>query len=216
MKMKTLAVWGMIGVALAADLENTKWKLVQAGPGATVGFKNGSYHLKVCNGISGGFRIDAGKLIGEPGISTMMACADDVMKLEKELTTLFASSQPFRVAGNQLTVGALKFERVAIASKEAVTRFIYVASETKDCTGVARMKCLQIRENKAEPWRLHYSGIVGFEPVPGIEYRLRIKEDKVARPPADGSNVVWYLDMVVEQTVVDRAAADAWHAAKKR
>ena len=77
------------------------------------------------------------------------------------------------------------------------------------------MKCLQIRESKDQPWTLSYTNIVGFEHVPGIEYRLRIKEDRVPHPAADAPSVIWYLDMVVEQTVVDRKAADEYEASKK-
>ncbi|RBH43745.1 hypothetical protein C3F00_038780, partial [Pseudomonas sp. MWU13-2860] len=44
----------------------------------------------------------------------------------------------------------------------------------------------------------------GFKPEPGIAYRLRLKEFKVANPPADASSIRWVLDMVVEQEVVSK------------
>ena len=53
-----------------------------------------------------------------------------------------------------------------------------------------------------EPWRLHDGEIVGFTPEPGVEYRLRILEDTVEHPPADGSSKRWFLDLVVNQRVV--------------
>ena len=77
------------------------------------------------------------------------------------------------------------------------------------------MKCLQVRESKDEPWMLNYTRVIGFEHVPGIEYRLRIKEDKVEHPVTDGPSVLWFLDAVIGQTVVDRAAAEAYEAGKK-
>ena len=49
----------------------------------------------------------------------------------------------------------------------------------------------------------YYGAIEGFEPEPGISYRLRIKEFEVANPPADGSSKRWVLDMIVESAVVD-------------
>ena len=64
------------------------------------------------------------------------------------------------------------------------------------------MTCLQVREQESDPWQLHYSGIADFEPQPGIEYRLRIIEEKVKNPPADGSSIRWTLDQVIEQRVV--------------
>ncbi len=66
------------------------------------------------------------------------------------------------------------------------------------------MTCLQIRDKPGERWQLHYGGIEGFRPQPGIEYRLRIIEEKIANPPADASSIRWTLDQVVEQRVVRR------------
>jgi hypothetical protein len=40
--------------------------------------------------------------------------------------------------------------------------------------------------------------------VPGTEYRLRIWEDDVPKPPADGSSKRWLLDLVVEQRVIEK------------
>lgn len=78
-------------------------------------------------------------------------------------------------------------------------KLIYVSAETKPCVGIALMTCLQVREKPSEPWSLHYTGIEGFEPKPGIEYRLRIIERQVENPPADGSSIRWSLDKIVKQ-----------------
>ena len=85
------------------------------------------------------------------------------------------------------------------------TKFVYVSAETKPCTGVAPMQCLQIREDKSAPWTLFYDQIEGFTPEPGIAYRLRIKEFDRPNPPADASSKRWVLDMIIEQTVVDKS-----------
>jgi len=84
----------------------------------------------------------------------------------------------------------------------APTRLIYVAAERKPCSGVARMMCLQVRDEPSQPWQLHYGEIEGFQPEPGVAYRLRIKEVKVPNPPADAPARRWVLDMVVEQQLV--------------
>jgi len=197
-----MKIWMALAAGAAAtaeDLDHTKWKLLHDGPAVTLRFDNGRYHLRICNSISGLYTVDGDRLTGKPGASTMMACPGPVMKTEEEISKAFAGTQTFKLEGSRLTVGALAFEREALPSKAAATKFVYVAPETKDCTGVAPMKCLQVRENKSMPWRLHDSGIVGFQHEPGVEYRLRIKEDKVENPPADGSSVVWYLDLIVEQ-----------------
>ena len=50
--------------------------------------------------------------------------------------------------------------------KDFISLQLYVAADTVPCTGVAPMECLQIRENKDDPWELHYDAIEGFEPEP--------------------------------------------------
>src|SRR5690606_32200210 len=138
---------------------------------------------------------------------TMMACPDEIMQFDKLMTDALTQNRSFRMKGDQLILTAkdktrMEFAREPMASANAVTKFIYVSSETKDCTGVAPMKCLQIRESENDPWTLYYGQIIGFEHQPGTEYRLRIKEDKAKRPAADQSSIVWYLDMIVEQKVI--------------
>lgn len=212
------------------DLDHTKWRLVEihggdlkapTGKGPTLSFEKSQFGILACNSIGGGYRVEGSKLISTgPPRSTMKACLGDEQKFDTLLTRAVTGNKQFKIEGNRLTLQTndgveLVFEKQPIASKAAKTRFIYVAPFTKDCVGVAPMKCLQVRESKDKPWTLHYSGITGFEHVPGIEYRLRIKEDKIARPAADQSSIVWYLDMIVEQSVVDREAADKYLGEKK-
>jgi heat shock protein HslJ len=201
----------------ASPLDHTKWKLIENSPGlklnesrpATIAFEGDQISLRACNNMGGRYQIDDQKItVPGPMRSTMMACMPDAQALDTALSKLLGGGVTYHVEGDQLTLtgadGSIwTFLSVKIASKDAITKFIYVAPTTKECTaGAGKMDCLQIRDTKDEPWRLYYSTIIGFTPVPGIEYRLRIKEDKVANPPADSSSVVWYLDLVVEQKVV--------------
>jgi heat shock protein HslJ len=189
-------------------LNNTKWRLDPAHGKATLSFQNGRYAAKGCNNLGGGYKIDGAKIIASQGMSTMMACPPPLEKIDGQLTALLAKNQGFRIDGSTLYLkgpdGEWKFTREPMPSPQAVTKFLYVSAETKPCTGAGPMTCLQIRENKEGPWRLFYGKIVGFEPEPGIEYRLRIKEDKIANPAADQASVVWYLDLIVEQKAVNR------------
>lgn len=52
-------------------------------------------------------------------------------------------------------------------------------------------------------WRALYGGIEGFEFEPGYEYRLRVKTEQVANPPADGSSVRYTLLAEVSKTSAD-------------
>jgi heat shock protein HslJ len=213
-----------------AALDHTKWQLVSTekagdltlGPRpATILFEEGRYIISACNTMTGKYKVEQNIIGGIPGISTRKACLPDAQALDEALLKAINANHSFEITGTKLTImdddgGTFVFSSVAIPSKSAVTKFIYVASETKDCAGAGPMKCLQVREGKDQPWTMYHGRIVGFHPVPGIEYRLRIKEDFLKNPPADGSTKVWFLDLVVEQLVVDKAAADAYYASQKK
>ena len=78
-------------------------------------------------------------------------------------------------------------------------REIYVAAQRVPCMGVGPMECLQTRERPDQPLQLFYGEIEGFDFQPGTEYRLRIAEESVPNPPADGSAIRTKLDQVLEQ-----------------
>ena len=68
------------------------------------------------------------------------------------------------------------------------------------CVGVGPMTCLRVRESADAPWTLMYSDIVGFDYQPGYLYTIRIREDAVANPPADGSSIRRTLVAVLSRT----------------
>jgi heat shock protein HslJ len=217
-----------MGQAQHVSLDHTKWKLTEAQnqkipsrPAFTLSFEAGRISISGCNIQSGNYHRAGSKLVvAAPLTSTRKACPDDVEAVDQALSRLISTAPQFTMDANRLKLVAADstewvFSREASPSRQAKIKFIYVAAFTKDCTGVAPMKCLQVRDSKQQPWRLNYIPIQGFEHVPGIEYRLRIKEDQVAHPPADGSSIAWYLDAVIEQSVVDRAAAEEYEKAQK-
>lgn len=75
-----------------------------------------------------------------------------------------------------------------------------VGPETADCTGVAPMKCLQVKEKQEENWTNFYSNIEGFTYEPGYEYILKVKTEKIANPPADASSIKYTLIRQVSKT----------------
>lgn len=75
-----------------------------------------------------------------------------------------------------------------------------VASQTVDCTGVAPMKCLQVKEKESESWQNFYSNIEGFTYEPGYEYILKVKTEKIANPLADASSIKYTLIKQVSKT----------------
>ncbi|MCQ9638270.1 DUF4377 domain-containing protein [Chryseobacterium sp. WG14] len=83
-----------------------------------------------------------------------------------------------------------------------------VGPQTADCTGVAPMKCLQVKEKTSESWTNFYSNIEGFTYEPGYEYVLKVKTEKIANPPADGSSVKYTLVKQVSKTKKEAAASN--------
>ncbi|GAB0157423.1 hypothetical protein CHRYSEOSP005_26980 [Chryseobacterium sp. Alg-005] len=75
-----------------------------------------------------------------------------------------------------------------------------IGPETADCTGVAPMKCLQVKEKQEDNWTNFYSNIEGFTYEPGYEYVLKVKTEKIANPPADASSIKYTLIKQVSKT----------------
>ncbi len=83
-----------------------------------------------------------------------------------------------------------------------------VGPQTADCTGVAPMKCLQVKENASGNWTNFYSNIEGFTYEPGYEYVLKVKTEKIENPPADGSSIKYTLVKQVSKTKKAELAAN--------
>ncbi|WP_196782536.1 DUF4377 domain-containing protein [Chromobacterium paludis] len=183
-----------------------EWRQVDAGPAAAKLQIDGQ-RLSIragCNGMFGPAALENGKLSAKPLAATMMMCPPEAMQRDAALSRQLEAGMPVKLARGQLLLGegkdAMRFEKLP----QGEIKFIYVAAERKPCSGVAPMQCLQVRADKNQPWQLHYGEIEGFQPEPGVAYRLRIKEVKVDNPPADASSIRWILDMVVEQEVVNK------------
>lgn len=83
-----------------------------------------------------------------------------------------------------------------------------VGPQTADCTGVAPMKCLQVKESASGDWTNFYTNIEGFTYEPGYEYVLKVKTEKIANPPADGSSIKYTLVKQVSKTKKETASAN--------
>jgi hypothetical protein len=83
-----------------------------------------------------------------------------------------------------------------------IEKTLFVAPERKPCTGVGPMQCLQVRAAPELPWQYFYSEIEGFTHEAGYAYELRVLEQKVDDPPADGSSLRWRLVKVISRTPV--------------
>jgi heat shock protein HslJ len=84
---------------------------------------------------------------------------------------------------------------------------LYVGPELVDCTGVAPMKCMQVKEDPNGEWQLFYNQIEGFTFEPGFTYELSVNVETIANPPADGSSLRYTLVEVVSKTAAAEAPA---------
>lgn len=87
----------------------------------------------------------------------------------------------------------------------AVGMTLFVAEALVDCQGVGPMKCMRVRATPEEPWRLHYSGIDGFDYQPGVVYELRVEKVDNPRPAADAPSFRYRLLEVVAKRKPDAA-----------
>ncbi len=81
-------------------------------------------------------------------------------------------------------------------------RTLIVGPELVDCTGVAPMKCMQVKEKPEDDWTLFYDQIAGFTHEPGYEYVLLVSVAPVPGAPADASSLSYRLIEVVSKTPV--------------
>nr|WP_314492548.1 DUF4377 domain-containing protein [uncultured Chryseobacterium sp.] len=89
-------------------------------------------------------------------------------------------------------LGQCKPKANSVSTTANVKTFI-VASQTADCTGIAPMKCLQVKEKQSDRWGNFYSNIEGFTYEPGFEYILKVKTEKITNTPADASSIKYIL-----------------------
>lgn len=166
-----------------------------------------------CNTGNAGYRVDLDGTLQLPGAmaTTRMACMGEVAAYETAFFNFLtsapvlsreANSDELILRGTAGEPELLRFGSMPVPSEAARQKFIYVAADKAPCTGVALRECLQVRESPEAPWQLFYSEIIGFRHEPGTEYRLRILEDDVPNPPADGSSRRWFLDLVVARKSV--------------
>ena len=70
-------------------------------------------------------------------------------------------------------------------------KIIYVAPHIATCMGMLLQQCLQVKETLDDPWQHWYGDITGFTHTPGTNYVLRVLEENIENPPADGSSIEW-------------------------
>lgn len=94
-----------------------------------------------------------------------------------------------------------------------VEKIIWIGPQKVDCIGVGPQQCYQLKEKEDDDWTLFYDEIEGFMYQPGYTYRLKVWQEEIANPPADGSSWKYVLVEQLEKTAVagvDNRLHDIW------
>jgi len=215
----------------ATDAGGARIEALFANPDAALqlDFADGRVSVSnACNRMGGGFTIDGAGITFAPMASTMMACPEPLMAMEREAGARLSGSHDFtleaggppRLVLARAEGGRLEF----IGAPTARTRygsapervFLEVAAERVECSHplMPEHRCLQVREVHYDDaglkqgtgdWGPLYEEIEGFEHRPGMRTVLRLDRYRRSDVPADASAVVHVLDMVVEQEQVSEA-----------
>ncbi|AMC34188.1 META and DUF4377 domain-containing protein [Janthinobacterium sp. B9-8] len=149
-----------------------------------------------CNRYSGSISTVPKFKVG-PLATTRMACLGDVaQRNESAVLAVFEGAKRFKLKQpNRLEFSGAKGQRlIFIRQSDAIEQVLYIAPETKTCSaGVAQMECMQTREAPSGQWTLFYSQIEGFDYVAGKSYKIKVRREKVANPPADASAFKYVL-----------------------
>lgn len=94
----------------------------------------------------------------------------------------------------------------------AEQKTLFVGPNLIDCVGVGPQKCMQVKENPEDRWKLFYDQIEGFDYQEGYLYELKVSQETVANPPADSSSLKLKLEEIVSQTeVTTELVATTWN-----
>ncbi|STQ91235.1 META and DUF4377 domain-containing protein [Iodobacter fluviatilis] len=149
-----------------------------------------------CNRYTGSINTLPRLKVG-PLATTRMAClGDEAKRNESAVLSVFEGARRFKLRQpDRLEFSSAKGERLTfVRQPDTIEQVLYIAPETKPCSaGVAQMNCLQTREAPSDEWSLFYNHIEGFDFVAGKNYKIKVRREKVANPPADASAFKYVL-----------------------
>lgn len=234
--------WSGVEHNLAEMLEEHRWTLVDATDSAgqrldallPAGVQPFAFHFSAsrllveggCNGLRGAFAIDAEGLLAVSGqMSTMMACADELMAADAALAARMAEPlEPVLVAGAvpRLVLLSVAGDALILSGElkpearfgEPSVIFLEVEAERVPCENSPRGDglCLQVREiafdeqglrvDAPGEWQTVAVEIEQYWHEPGIRNVLRVKRFESVAESDPLQLPLYVLDLVVESEVV--------------
>ena len=224
--------WQLVRTADAQGRTQSHWQLpadAKSGQGIQLDFsQDGILSVKnLCNQLNGRYTIDGSRMQVDQMVSTLRACPSQaLMELERRVATKLPQLASWQIPSTadqaepllQLTFkDGSRWELqgaptpATLYGSEGVREFLEVAPQRERCVGVAPMQCLKIRriqydsrglKTQEGPWELFYSDIQGYHHEAGVRNVLRVQRYERQHVPADASQYVYVLDMVVESEIV--------------
>lgn len=147
-----------------------------------------------CNGYSGSYTTQGGKINFGPIRATKMGCAPEINRQEILFFELLNKTDRYKMSGGRLVLSdeagtnALHFVSLAppqiaddVKPVEPPTKpderpFLWIVDKKKvDCRGIVRQNCLQVKKTDAAEWEILRDKIAGFRYKPGKYYLIRVK-----------------------------------------
>lgn len=180
-----------------------------------------------CNIQNSGWSIENGMISVGNLMTTNMACSSPLMEQEGYTSLLFQNRKvPFVLDTTDINQPTLTLldptgKKIVFTGKmtpetkyqtTGETIFLEVSPETKQCTGVSKQTCLQVREIKYaengvktqvdKDWSLFYDKIEGFEHTSSERQVIRVKRYEIKNPAADQSKYAYVHDMTIEREAI--------------
>ncbi|WP_148715866.1 META and DUF4377 domain-containing protein [Chitinolyticbacter meiyuanensis] len=156
-----------------------------------------------CNRFMGALRYQDQTIAIGPLAGTRMACLDaGRSQLESDVLAALQAANRFALDAGQHAVllrGPQGQLVTLVRQGQGVEKVLQIAPQTRSCSGVGKMECLQVRESAGQDWQLLYQGIEGFQREEGVAYVLKVREERVDNPPADAPDRRLVLIEVLER-----------------
>lgn len=99
--------------------------------------------------------------------------------------------------------------------KNKNTSIFEVGANYVDCQGMGAQKCLLVKKEGENKFSYFYDKIVGFNFEEGFTFKIEVRKEIIANPPADASNIRYTLVKVINKTAVIESEIEGEWSLKK-
>ncbi|MCB5362960.1 META and DUF4377 domain-containing protein [Pusillimonas sp. CC-YST705] len=214
--------WALMDAQNAQGQSQPGWLESGGGP-ASLRFQDGSVLVSgLCNSMSGRYVLQGQNIQISHLVGTMKMCANQtLMRYEQQFGLRLPQARSWSITSGSQTILTLVFQdgarwvlqgeptHEAMYGGPGETVFLEVDAQRQACSHplMPGHQCLRVREivydasgikQQAGQWQLFYGEIENYQHQPGVRNVLRLKRYTRQQVPADASQYVYVLDMIVE------------------